>query len=85
MQLVRIVCIGFKIVAFSIFGLMLLLSNMEGNLPGILGILGIIVFVCGEIYEVIHWRCPACRKYLPPHEIFEITICPYCGYHLDKD
>lgn len=84
MEFVRIIYIGIKVVALSIGGLALLISNMQGNLPGILALIAIIIFAGGEIYKIIYWRCPDCRKLLPPYEIFEIKICPYCGCHLNE-
>lgn len=84
MERIRIICFGSTIFAIALLGFGALVADMEGDFPKVLIISGLVVFFAGQIYQAIRWRCPDCHKMLPSFGIFQITICPYCGCHLDK-
>lgn len=56
-------------------------SSAAGTVLIIIAFAALLFLIAGQI---IFWRCPKCRKYLPRSSIFSaFRKCPYCGHDLN--
>ena len=67
--------------------LIIVLFKLKNNIIVLISLIILTIFLIAlEIIDLLYWRCPKCKRYLPQNSFFHYVLCcPYCGTNIETN